>query len=58
MSWSSVQMSSMIRTGWCIGSSLTSGPSRICVVTCEAAAMNSSWLGAMQSSPPWCSARW
>ena len=51
-------MSSMIRTGWCIGSSLTIGPSRMFSVTWEAAAMNSSWPGAMHSPLPWCSARW
>ena len=51
-------MSSMIRTGWCIGSNFTIGPSLMSVVTCEAAAMNSSWLGAMHKSLPWCSARW
>jgi hypothetical protein len=50
-------MSSMSRTGWCIGSSFTIVPSLMSLVTCDAAAMNSSWPGAMQSPLPWCSAR-
>src|ERR1022692_3474145 len=58
VSWSATHMSSRIWTGWCSGSSFTIGPIRIFVVTCEAAAMNSSWLGAMHRSEPWCSARW
>ena len=44
-------------TGGCIGSSLTIGPMRIWLVSCEAAAMNSSWLGVMHRSLPWCSAK-
>ena len=50
-------MSSTSRTGWWSGSSLTIGPMRMFCVICEAAAMNSSWVGAMQRSEPWCSAR-
>ena len=52
MSWSTTHMSSMIWTGWCSGSSFTIGPSRIFVVTWEAAAMNTSWFGAMHRSEP------
>ena len=58
VSWSATHMSSMIWTGWCSGSSFTIGPSRIVLVTCDAAAMKTSWLGAMHRPEPWCSARW
>ena len=58
MRLSTTHMSSMICTGWCNGSSFTIGPRRMFLVTCDAAAMNTSWFGAMHRSEPWCSARW
>ena len=47
-----MHMSSMIRTGWCSGRSFTIGPRRILVVTCDAAPMKISWLGAMHRPEP------
>jgi hypothetical protein len=54
-----MQTSSISRIGWCNGRMYTSGPNRIRLVRCAAAAAsNTDWFGASHGSECWSCAMW